>query len=149
LAFGDRLGFVLRANATKDRRVPETAWGRRPDRRVDLVMDALHKMPGQSALGSDRISERPSLRMKLADQVATDWLAAQGGRGGFVLERVRVEDYSVRQLSRPAKGRVTFGVLDVSGILSVNEPDTFLATIGTGLGRARAFGCGLMLIRRV
>lgn len=149
LASGDRLGFVLRANATKDRRVPKTECGRRPDRRVDLVMDALHKTPGQSALGSDRRGERPSLRMKLADGVATDWLAAQGVRGGFTLERVRVEDYSVRQLSRSGKGRVTFGLLDVSGILSVEKPDTFLATLGTGLGRARAFGCGLMLIRRV
>ena len=149
LAPGDCLDFVLRANATKDRRVPKTACGRRPHRRVDLVMDALHKTPGQSALGTDRISERPSLRMNLADQVATDWLAAQGARGGFVLERVRVEDYSVRQLSRAGKDRVTFGMLDLRGILSVKEPDTFLATLGNGLGRARAFGCGLMLIRRV
>ena len=149
LASGDRLGFVLRANATKDRRVPKTECGRRPDRRVDLVMDALHKTPGQSVLGPERMSRRPSLRMKLADQVATDWLAVQGARGGFVLEQIRVEDYSVRQLSRPGKGHVTFGLLDVSGILSVEEPDTFLATLGAGLGRARAFGCGLMLIRRV
>ena len=149
LAPGDRLGFVLRANATKDRRIPKTACGRRPDRRVDLVMDALHKTPGQSVLGPDRMSERPGLRMKLADQVAADWLATQGARGGFVLERVQVEDYSVRQLSRSGKGRVTFGMLDLSGILSVKEPDKLLETLGTGLGRARAFGCGLMLIRRV
>ena len=149
LASGDRLGFVLRANATKDRRVPKTECGRRPDRRVDLVMDALHKARGQSVLGPGRMSERPGLRMKLADQVAADWLAAQGARGGFALERMRVEDYSVRQFSRFEKSRVTFGLLDVSGILSVKEPNTFLATLGAGLGRARAFGCGLMLIRRV
>jgi len=149
LAPGDRLGFILRANATKDRRVPKTECGRRPHRRVDLVMDALHKTPGQSALGAGRISERPGLRMKLADQVAIDWLAGQGARGGFVPERVRVEDYSVRQVSRAGNGRVTFGLLDVSGVLSVEEPDTFVAMLGTGLGRARAFGCGLMLIRRV
>ena len=148
LAPGDRLGFILRANATKDRRVPTTECGRRPHRRVDLVMDALHKTAGQSALGSSRVSERPGLRMKLADQVAADWLAAKGARGGFVLGRIRVEDYSVRQFSRSAKSPVTFGLLDLSGILSVKEPDTFLATLGAGLGRARAFGCGLMLIRR-
>ena len=149
LAPGDRLGFILRANATKDRRVPKTECGRRPHRRVDLIMDALHKTAGQSALGSNRVSERPGLRMKLADQVAADWLVAKGARGGFVLERVRVEDYSVRQFSRSVKSPVTFGLLELSGILSVKEPDTFLATLGAGLGRARAFGCGLMMIRRV
>ena len=149
LAPGDCLDFVLRANATKDRRVPKTACGRRPDRRVDLVMDRLHKTPGQSALTFDQISERSSLRMMLADEIATDWLTAQGVRSGFGLERVKVEDYSVRRLSGRGKRRVTFGMLDLRGVLSVKEPDTFLETLRTGLGRARAFGCGLMLIRRI
>jgi CRISPR system Cascade subunit CasE len=30
----------------------------------------------------------------------------------------------------------------------VKEPDRFLAKLAQGFGRARAFGCGLMLIRR-
>ena len=53
LAQGDRLFFSLRANATKDRRVPKDKNGRRPNRRVDLVMDALHSTPGRQF--SDRI----------------------------------------------------------------------------------------------
>ena len=148
LAPGDKLLFTLRANATKDRRVPTDRNGRRPNRRVDLVMDALHGTVGQTVLGSDRVSDRPALRMKVADQVAADWLASQGSRHGFTPERVRVEDYSVRQIPRGRYNRATLGILDLTGLLTMTEPAVFLAALGVGFGRARAFGCGLMLIRR-
>ncbi|WP_308340124.1 type I-E CRISPR-associated protein Cas6/Cse3/CasE [Thiolapillus sp.] len=36
----------------------------------------------------------------------------------------------------------------MQGSLTVTEPDAYLATLKQGLGRAKAFGCGLMLIRR-
>ena len=148
LAVGDRLSFVLRANATKDRRIPEDPNGRRPNRRVDLVMDALHGTAGQTVLGPDRVSNRPGQRMKIADRVAADWLAAQGNRHGFALEWVRAEDYSVRRISRRRQNPATLGVLDLTGLLTVTEPVGFVAALGVGFGRARAFGCGLMLIRR-
>ena len=149
LASGDRLAFVLRANATKDRRVPKDESGHRPARRVDLVMDALRDTPGQASLGSDRVSDRPGLRIKVADRVAKDWLKAQGDRKGFDLERVRVEDYSVRQMSRGKRNRATFGLIDMTGVLAVTDPSALLAALCTGFGRARAFGCGLMLVRRI
>ena len=145
---GDTLSFILRVNATKDRRVPKDKNGRRPNRRVDLVMDALHGTTGQTSLGSDQVSDRPGLRMKIADRVAADWLAAQGRRSGFTTERVHVEDYSVRRFAYGRRNRITFGLLDMTGTLVVTEPDAFVAALGAGFGRARAFGCGLMLIRR-
>ena len=148
LAVGDRLSFVLRANATKDRRVPEEPDGRRPNRRVDLVMEALYETMGQTDLGPERVSDRPGLRMKIADRVAADWLAAQGNRHGFAPEWVRVEDYSVRRIPRRRQNPATLGVLDLTGGLTVTEPAVFLSALGVGFGRARAFGCGLMLIRR-
>ncbi|WP_083803977.1 type I-E CRISPR-associated protein Cas6/Cse3/CasE [Desulfonatronospira thiodismutans] len=33
-------------------------------------------------------------------------------------------------------------------MLEVTEPDSFKETLFNGLGRSRAFGCGLMLVRR-
>ena len=84
----------------------------------------------------------------MAERIAADWLTAQGGRNGFTPERVRVEDYSVRQLPRGGRNRATFGLLELTGTLIVTEPRTFVTALGTGIGRARAFGCGLMLIRR-
>lgn len=148
IAPGDRLSFVLRANVTKDRRIGKGDNGRYRDRRVDLVMAELHAIPGQTLLGSKQPSERPAMRMKIADRVAKRWLAAVGTRTGFDLDRVQVEDYSVRKLSRKDGSHVTLGLLDTTGILTVTRPDRFLDSLFKGFGRARAFGCGLMLIRR-
>ena len=148
LAVGDRLSFVLRVNATKDRRVPEQPNGRRPNRRVDLVMDALYGEAGQQVLGHDQASDRTAKRMEIADRVAADWLAAQGHRHGFELDRLRAEDYSMRRIPRGRRNPATLGVLDLTGSLTVTEPPNFVTALGAGFGRARAFGCGLMLIRR-
>lgn len=148
LRLGDRLAFVLRANATKDRasqratRSVDPARRRQPHRRVDVVMDALfHVAP----------EERAGRRMDIAAQVGAEWLAGQGSRAGFALGEVTVADYSVVALPghRGArKGQPQFGVMDLTGIIVVTDPTALIDRIASGFGRARAFGCGLMLIRR-
>jgi CRISPR system Cascade subunit CasE len=42
----------------------------------------------------------------------------------------------------------SFGVLDFAGLIEVADPSVFVARLGQGFGKAKAFGCGLMLIRR-
>lgn len=129
---GDRLNIALRANATKSR----TIDGRK--KRVDVVMDALPPR------GPDRVAQR----LEIAATVARDWLLAQGGRHGFDLTALAVEDYSVPRFRKGPKAYVTFGVLDLTGQITVREPEEFLTALAQGFGRAKAFGCGLMLIRR-
>lgn len=133
LAEGDRLAFDLRANATRTKK----GVGR-----VDVVMDVLH------AGGPNGRAER---RMEVAQAEGAAWLTRQGKRLGFAVERCDVTDYSVRAL--PAyrgkrAGQPQFGVLDLQGLLKVTDPVRFRAALAEGFGRARAFGCGLMLIRR-
>jgi CRISPR system Cascade subunit CasE len=38
--------------------------------------------------------------------------------------------------------------MDFRGILTVTDTEKFTDTLMQGLGKAKAFGCGLMLIRR-
>ena len=143
LAVGDRLTFVLRANATKDRaaisRLPKEE---QKSRRVDLVMDLLRAVPKGS---------RAEVRQDLVKQAAEDWFGRQAAAHGFTSEELIVNDYSVVSLPRQ-KGRreahAKFGILDLSGTLRVNDPLAFVGRLGLGFGRARAFGCGLILIRR-
>jgi CRISPR system Cascade subunit CasE len=44
---------------------------------------------------------------------------------------------------------ISFLSVDYSGILKVTDPEKFTAALTTGIGRAKAFGCGLLLIKRV
>ena len=144
----DRLSFALRANATRTRRVKTDRDGEYRSLRVDIVMDALHSIPGQKTLGAEILSERPGIRMQIADRVASEWLSSVGNRVGFSLEKCRVDNYSVRQVRRSTGSKVTLGLLDIRGVLVVENPDNFVSALAKGFGRAKAFGCGLMLIRR-
>ena len=36
----------------------------------------------------------------------------------------------------------------ILALIEVTDPPAFLARLAAGFGRAKAFGCGLMLIRR-
>lgn len=136
---GDRLIFTLRVNATKDRPAKYAATR---DRRVDVVMDALHGVPQEKRAGQ---------RMDLAQAAGRIWFEAQGGRYGFNLNDMTVADYSVVALPafrEPRSRQPQFGVLDISGALTVTDHIVFISKLAAGFGRAKAFGCGLMLIRR-
>jgi CRISPR system Cascade subunit CasE len=142
LAPGDRLAFMLRANPVVAR---SDASGKR-GRRHDVVMDALHRMPS---------GERAAARPGAIVAAGSAWLARQGEAHGFASEDgLNVDGYETVRLLRDRSDRgerpepIRFGVLDISGVLTVHEPDRFLAALATGFGRSRAFGCGLMLIRR-
>lgn len=133
LAPGDRLAIQLRANATRMKR---------GGARVDVVMDALHGLPGEA---------RAAERMEIAQREGAAWLARQGEKAGFRLIQATAEDYSVEVLTGhrgPRKGQPQFGILDLSGQIEVTDPAAFVVQLAQGFGRAKAFGCGLMLIRR-
>jgi len=100
-------------------------------------------------------------RMDVAESAAAEWLDQQGKRDGFAQLRscnpdVRlVQDYRVLEIPRQGRlandkrHRLRVGVLDLDGRLEVTDPTVFLERLYRGFGRAKAFGNGLMLIRRV
>ncbi len=143
LSVGDRLHFSLRANPTTQR--SEMVDGRRVSRREDVVMRALHDVPKH---------ERAKARPRLIREAGLAWLARQGEASGFRLpdpDRVAVDGYD--QLLVDVDGRrrgrgAVHSRLDFEGLLEVTDPSAFLARLAGGFGRARAFGNGLMLIRR-
>ena len=136
LRAGDQLGFLLRANPTIAR---STAPGQR-GKRSDVVMDAIYAMPA---------AERAAARATAIVTAGADWLARQGERHGFRLDRtgLAVDGYDTIQVPR-AGGAATLGRLEFAGLLSLTSPEAFLRAVTQGFGRARAFGCGLMLLRR-
>ncbi len=154
LSCGDRLAFALRANATES--VPadpaDLAPSGQPRRRKrDVVMARLHDLPGRAGLPEAAPSARAPARMRLAQEAAVAWIESQGCRHGFRPSAVEVADYAVLALPGyrgPRRRQPQFGVLDLNGALDVTDPAAFLAQLSAGFGRAKAFGCGLMLIRR-
>jgi CRISPR system Cascade subunit CasE len=130
LSRGDRLRFVLRANAVVTRKNEA-----RQARRRDIVLEGLQQFPEDKyALHRDRI----------AAEVGAAWLKAQGEKAGFEVEGLHGVVY--RKFTLPRK--IVLGLLDFEGLLRVTEPVIFLKSLAHGYGKAKGFGCGLMLIRR-
>lgn len=147
LRTGDRLAFSLRANAT----VARGGGDGRRGKPCDVVMDAIRNIPPGA---------RAAARSEAVEAAGTRWLQAQGERRGFAIVCDRDEDgESERPMLRVTAYRTIrvehagptarLGILDFDGALEVRDPQLFLDAIATGFGRAKAFGCGLMLIRRI
>lgn len=140
LRTGDRLAFRLRVNPTRTVKVgdPKTN-GKRARKHQDIVMQALHGVPK---------GKRATARMVLAQTATEDWLRAQGERYGYQVVTCEVSGYRVLDLSGRRQSKPRFGIVDVDGVIEVKQPEPFLERLKQGFGRAKAFGCGLMLIRR-
>ena len=139
LEVGERLAFSLCANPVVSRR--REMNGRKQVIRHDVIMDAKHRCRSQGEDVADHA--------RLVQEVGASWLAARGENRGFRLEGVRVDGY--RQ-HRFFKGRgvspIRFSTVEFNGVLTVMDPDAFRETLLHGLGPAKGFGCGLMLVRR-
>jgi CRISPR system Cascade subunit CasE len=138
LSSGDRLGFTLRANPVVARSAGPGLRGKRHD----VVMDLLRREPR---------CRRAEARAAAVVAAGRAWLARQGASHGFSPRGDEaVDGYERVQIPRSTgnKAALVFGRVDISGVIEVREPDRFLSALARGFGRARAHGCGLMLIRR-
>jgi len=130
---GMRLGYSLRLNPTVDKH------GKKHDVLMNAKRDA--KTMGLAPLA---IAER-------MDVAVQEWfgMPERATRWGISLDYLPQVDGYTQHKTRRKTGVISFSSIDLQGILTVQEPELFLARVRTGFGRAKAFGCGLMLIRRV
>ncbi len=132
LQAGQRLNFILRANAVI----------RKTDSRArhDIVMHALRQQPED---------KRANMRMAVAHRESVKWWERQGNQHGFSVLDCQVIGYRQIDIPRRGRPRARFGVLDLQGTIQVECPDSLLSAQASGLGRAKSFGCGLLLLKRV
>lgn len=144
LSPGDRLAFDLRVHATVDRKMSEAADGKAIRKRIDVAMNALLAQEREGA----SLDERPQRRAGAAKDAACAWLTAQGERNGFALASATLIAYRVEVVPRGHRSPARMGIFDSVGLVEVSDPAAFAARVAAGFGRAKAFGCGLMLLRR-
>lgn len=141
LAAGDRLRFVLRANPAVAVPQPGKARGLR----VDAVMHAKSKLDPAA---------RKAFAKEDAARIGLDWLMKRGPAIGADFDAKACSATGYQQVRIPRAGRepsIEFSVIDYEGALTVTDPNKLKAALfsGKGLGKAKAYGCGLMLIRRI
>lgn len=143
LRTGDRLAFDLRANPVV------TVTNGKQSRRHDVVMHAKRRLLQERGLAMWREWEgedKPAL-VDLVRETCGRWLSERQERLGCAIDpdTLCVEAYVQH---RGKKDQMRFSTVDFSGMLTVVAPAVLLETLYRGVGHARAFGCGLLLVRR-
>ena len=145
LASGNRLSFDLRANPVVTTR---NAAGK--SARHDAVMQEKTRLLKERNLArwvDWPITDRPALP-DLVHRTCSQWLQARCERLGIALESesLRIEGY---EQHRGKHGALRFSTVDFSGSLRVVDGDALRQTLYGGVGHAKAFGCGLLLVRPI
>ena len=135
---GQSLSFHLRVNPIRAKR---DTTGRQ--RRHDVVMDEKNRLNNQNK----QINEADIIQ-----ECGEQWLRVRSAGLGFVIKdgAVRAGRYRQHNLFKNNGNKaITFSTLDFNGVLTVTEPTTFEKFLFNGIGPAKGFGCGLMLVRNV
>lgn len=166
VAVGERLYFELRATPVVSRRggallhadgsAKVRAGGKRAGMpcykvlRHDVVMDAKNRLLAERGLTRwqdwNDVDKPPA--HQIAHQACAQWLAASGHERGFAADEssLSVEAYTQH---RGKDAKLRFSSVDFAGELSVIDVDKFAIALTHGVGHAKAFGCGLLLVRRI
>ncbi len=132
-----QLAFMLRANPIRTKRDDKDK-----QHRHDVVMEAKTLLKQKQA-GMPGESE-------LVQQAGYMWLALKGEANGFSVRdgEVRADGYSQLRFTKPkGKHSVSLSTIEFNGLLTVTDPDSFSEALFHGIGPAKAFGCGLMMVR--
>ncbi len=114
---------------------------------------------------AERLQQRMELRDKLewavkavVQQSLDNWLEKQGNRHGFKLcaddnrqPKLQCSGYRWHGLlKKSVKGKKSgFSSVDFVGELQVIDVEKFSKALFEGIGRSKAFGCGLVMVKRV
>jgi CRISPR system Cascade subunit CasE len=140
VARGQRLGFVLRANPTKKVYDDEGNHFRR-----DVVLGAKIEMERN---GIPR--ERWPSNYEIVHDAGVAWLESKGDMHGFSIEpnEISIDSYLQRSFrAKKGKPNIVINTVDYSGTLVVDEPERFVDALYSGIGPAKGFGCGLLMVR--
>ncbi len=166
LELGDRLHFKLRVNPVikqaggvvlaADGQARTRSSGVRAGQtkhkvaRHDVVMDAKRRL-GWATLPPE---QRPVLA-QVIHEAGASWLGARAEGNGFHIDThsLRADAHTVHRMlgskrSGQSQASISLSTLDFEGVLEVADSERFTQSLFNGIGPAKAFGCGLLLVRR-
>ena len=140
LDHGNRLLFSLRVNAVRKTRDEK---GRQL--RHDIVQHARTRLQAKGVPPED-IPPRPIL----AQTEGKAWFLNRQESFGLNLEEetFMIEGSSRHTFYKKNSGKGQLNFLDMRGFARVTDADRLMQTIKKGIGPAKGFGCGLLLIQR-
>lgn len=137
---GNRLAFKLRVNPV----VTRAGEAGSRSKRHDVVMDAKRQMNWKHLPEG----QRPTLA-SLAQKAGETWLQARAERLGCKFDDAAVRADGYLTWRKHSAKSIELSMLDLEGCLTIVDPARFTDALLKGVGPAKGFGCGLLLVRRV
>lgn len=155
LQTGDKLAFSLRANPVeqikqerseseqlahakqrKANKLPEKTTKKRINH--DVVMHLKKSLTDEEKLDYSQA--------ELEQQAGEKWLEERAQKNGFRVLSVTAQGYQQHHFKNR---QIKISTLDYDGVLEVTNPELFIEqALYKGIGRSKAFGCGLLMIKR-
>ncbi|HYE36210.1 type I-E CRISPR-associated protein Cas6/Cse3/CasE [Methylocaldum sp.] len=141
LSQGDHLAFALRANPVKVRKISDDPKIK-TRRRDDVVADLKKRRYPEK----DR---RPPMA-EIVREAGAAWLAERAEGCGFEIASLDVDGYHQHRWYKSGAAKpITLSTLEFNGVLKIQDAERFTEKLFHGIGPAKAFGCGLLLVRRI
>lgn len=145
LVEGQRLSFQLRVNPVITKK---NAEGK--SQRHDVVMQAKKQLLDEHGLSKwsdwQDGDDKPQL-YELVQKKCIEWLQVRAANNGFTLVDASVDAYQQTRTGKKDQ-QIRFSTVDFSGELIVQNPEIFQQVLFAGLGHAKGFGCGLLLVKK-
>ena len=129
-----KLFFMLRAN-------PIVFSPDKKRKRYDVVLHEKKKMNYNQL----PLEKKPSMQSIIQDS-CFKWLKAKANSNGFAVDKKEVIVDGYRQ-HKIYKKNIIYNSVDFHGFLTVDDPETLKSSLVKGIGKSKAFGCGLLLIK--
>ena len=140
LAEGEVLSFMLRANPAKVRKISDDPCVK-ARKRDDAIMDLKRRYRDER--------HRPPLQ-EMVCEAGSQWMVERAAGCGFKIESLSVDAYRQHRWYKPGASQpVAFSTVDFAGVLRVVDAGLFAEKLFQGIGPAKSFGCGLLLVRRL
>jgi len=135
LKAGMRLGFTVRVNPIY----------KKDGKRHDVVMDAKYKMRAAASGQAERKAAQ-----EIIAEACRKWIEERAEKNGFKLAHFRADGYKQMRFCKKNGGEpIRYSTVDITGVLEVINEKSFTDMLFSGLGPAKGFGCGLMLVRKI
>jgi len=137
---GQKYSFLLRLNPV----ITKKNNGADGSKRHNIWMNAWRE--GKSkGLGSFELAE-------YVDKQIKKWFIGRSVNWGFAINETDliVEGYTEHRIyGGKLNKKILISSLDYRGVLTITDEKDMMNTLFNGIGKAKAFGCGLLLIKRL
>lgn len=105
----------------------------------DVVQDAFHRL------------NREKSKSEIIQEVGEKWLDSRGEKNGFIVTpgSVMADNFQKHHFKKSKQANIiSFSTIDFRGQLQVINTEKFMHALYHGMGAAKGFGCGLLMVKR-